>query len=321
MRSLLGFIRRAAFVALIATIAPIPAYADCTTANPSPAAFGSVTSLNLSSQQQSTSSPSAGLSCGGALFAFLVSGNAINGTITSANGGKLRGAAGDAIAYTMFADKNYSQPLNFGQLYNWADTQFVSFLGLGGGSSVALPLFFRTALGSNVAAGTYTDTLTIAWNWHVCSGAGFGSFCLGWNDGQNTATFPVTLTVTNDCTITAPDVNFGSAPTVASFAQVNGSLSLTCTKGMTYTVGLSPGSHAAANGRRQMTSGTNVLQYDIYAANGGTIWGQATNRVGSGGAADGTAVQTFPYVARIYTDQSTPPVGSYTDSVIVDVRY
>ncbi|WP_176039190.1 Csu type fimbrial protein [Burkholderia stabilis] len=321
MRSFLGFIRRAAIAVLVAMIAPTSAHADCVANNPAPAAFGSVTSLNLASQQQSTSSPSAGLSCGGALLAFLVNGNMINGTISSANGGKLTGTTGDAIAYSMFADKDYSKSLNFGQLYNWADTQFMSFLGLGGGSNVALPLFFRTAPGSNVAAGTYTDTLTIAWNWHVCGGAGIGSFCLGWNDGQNTVTFPVTLTVTNDCTIVAPDANFGSAPTVSSFAPVSGSLSLICTKGMTYTVGLSPGSHAAANGRRQMTSGTNVLQYDIYAASSGTVWGQATNRVGSGGSADGTSVKTFPYVARIYSDQSTPPVGTYTDSVIVDVRY
>ena len=72
---------------------------------------------------------------------------------------------------------------------------------------------------------------------------------------------------------------------------------------------------------RQMASGANRLQYDIYGSGGGTVWKQATNRVNSPGAADGQSTQPFPYTARIYTDQPTPPIGTYTDSVIVDVRY
>ena len=37
--------------------------------------------------------------------------------------------------------------------------------------------------------------------------------------------------------------------------------------------------------------------------------------------ADGTTVQTIPYTARIYTNQTTPAAGSYTDSVVVDVSF
>jgi len=295
-------------------------HAQCSTSSTTPAAFGTVTSFAVKNQAQTTSSTNAGVTCNGALAAILVVGNTIKGTITSANNGKLVGPTGDAIPYTLFADKNYSTQINFGATNDWASTQFISFLGFGGGSAVPLPLYLRTVIGSNVAAGTYTDTLTINWNWHVCAGIGL-ILCIGWNDGSATVTVPVTLTVTNDCTINAPNVNFGTAPTVSSFTPVNGRLSLTCTKGMAYTVGLSPGSNAAANGRRQMVNGANRLQYDLYSAGGGTVWGQTINRVNSPGAADGQSVQAFPYTARIYTDQPTPPIGAYTDSVIVDVRF
>ncbi|AXK63790.1 spore coat U domain-containing protein [Burkholderia sp. IDO3] len=319
MKTIRKLLRRVALTALLALLVPLQAHADCTAASPMPAAFGTVTSFVVKNQAQSTSSSNIGLSCSGALATFLVVGNYINGTISSANGGVLTGPTGDKITYSIFADKNYSTQLNFGQTNNWASTQFLNFIGIGGGS-VSLPLYLRTGVGANVAAGTYTDTLTINWSWHVCSGIGI-IVCIGWTDGSTSVTVPVTLTVTNDCLINAPDVNFGAAPTVASFAPVNGSLSLTCTKGMVYTVGLSPGNNAAANGRRQMASGANRLQYDIYGSGGGTVWKQATNRVNSPGAADGQSTQPFPYTARIYTDQPTPPIGTYTDSVIVDVRY
>ncbi|KWF16656.1 spore coat U domain-containing protein [Burkholderia pseudomultivorans] len=320
MEIMCKLLRRIVLTAALGLLAPLHAHADCTTSTPMPAAFGTVTSFAVKNQAQTTSSVNSGVSCGGALAALLVIGNYINGTIASANGGKLTGPTGDAIPYTLYADKDYSTQLNPGQTYNWASTQFLSFLGLGGGSSVPLPLYLRTSIGSNVAAGTYTDMLTINWNWHVCGGIGI-VFCIGWNDGATTVTVPVTLTVTNDCMINAPDVSFGAAPTVSSFAPVSGSLSLVCTKGMVYTVGLSAGNNAAASGRRQMASGANRLQYDLYSAGGSTVWGQATNRVNSAGAADGQSTQQFPYAARIYPDQATPPIGTYTDSVVVDVRY
>ncbi|PAJ77991.1 Csu type fimbrial protein [Burkholderia ubonensis] len=295
------------------------AYAGCEAANPVSAGFGTVASFDVANRAQSTSSTNIGLSCGGGLATLLVIGNSINGTITSANGGKMTGPNGDAIPYSMFADDKHQISLAFGLPTNWASTQLISILGLGG-KSVPLPLYLRTNPGSNVAAGTYSDTLTIRWDWHVCSGIGF-IFCIGWDDGSASKIVSVTLTVANDCTIDAPDVSFGAAPTVATFASVNGSLSLTCTKGMIYSVGLSPGNHAAANGRRQMASGANRLQYDLFGGGGSTAWGQSSNRASSAGAANGASTQQFPYVARIYTDQATPPVGTYTDSVIVDVRY
>ncbi|MDN7673546.1 spore coat U domain-containing protein [Burkholderia oklahomensis] len=301
--------------------AALHAHASCSVVSAAPASFGTVTSFVAARQPQSTSTTSSGLSCSGALLGLFVIGDQINATITSANGGKLVGSTGDALPYSVFADQNYSIKLDFGVTYNWASGQLLNLLGIFGGPTQTLPLYFRTIQGSNVAAGTYTDTLTIAWNWNYCSGIGILGICLGRDQGSGAAVVPVTITVTNDCVIAAPDVNFGAAPTVAGFAPVTGSVSLTCTKGMVYTVGLSRGTNPHASGRRQMANGANRLQYDIFGAGGGAVWGQSTNRAGSGAAADGQSAQQFPYTARIYSDQQTPAVGTYTDSVVVDVRY
>ncbi|AOJ02185.1 hypothetical protein WS70_10380 [Burkholderia mayonis] len=314
------FVRTAAALAL-SPFAALHAHASCSVVSAAPASFGTVTSFVVASQPQSTSTTSSGLSCSGALLGLFVIGDKINATITSANGGKLVGSTGDSVPYSTFADQNYSIKLDFGVTYNWASGQLLNLLGIFGGPAQTLPLYFRTIQGSNVAAGTYTDTLTISWTWNYCSGIGILGICLGRDQGSGTAVVPVTITVTNDCVIAAPDVNFGAAPTVAGFAPVTGSVSLTCTKGMVYTVGLSSGANPHASGRRQMANGANRLQYDIFGTGGGVVWGQSTNRAGSGAAADGQAAQQFPYTARIYSDQQTPAVGTYTDSVVVDVRY
>ncbi|KGD16020.1 Csu type fimbrial protein [Burkholderia pseudomallei] len=316
----LFFVRIAATLAL-GLFSALHAHATCSVVSAAAASFGTVTSFAVARQPQSTSTTSSGLSCSGALLGLFVIGDQINASITSANGGKLVGPTGDAVPYTVFADQNYSIKLDLGVTYNWASGQLLNLLGIFGGPAQTLPMYFRTVQGSNVAAGTYTDTLTIAWNWDYCSGIGVLGICLGRDRGSGAAVVPVTITVTNDCMIAAPDVNFGAAPTVASFAPVTGSVSLTCTKGMVYTVGLSSGANPHASGRRQMANGANRLQYDIFGPGAAAVWGQSANRAGSGAAADGRSAQQFPYTARLYPDQPTPAVGTYTDSVVVDVRY
>lgn len=314
-------VARVVLMLWLALSGALNAHAQCVTDSATPASFGTVTSFVVKSTQQHTSSTDAGVSCNGGTLVLLTT-NTIDGIITSANNGNLvNSATGDRIAFSLYADSAHSTPLNFGTQYNWASTQLLNLLGLlGNGGSTPVPLYLQTSAGSNVAAGIYTDTLTVQWRWNICD-AGVLVLCLAYSTGSGTSTIPVTLVVTNDCTITAPNVNFGSAASVAGFLPVTGSVSLTCTKGMSYTVGLSAGAQPAANGRRRMVSGSNYLQYDIYSGGAGAVWGDATNRVSSAGAADGVSSQHFPYTASIYTDQATPPVGTYTDSVVVDVRY
>ena len=138
-----------------------------------------------------------------------------------------------------------------------------------------MPLYLGTTIGSNVAAGVYTETLSIFWNWNYCSGIGIGSVCVGRDINSGTTTLTVNLTVSNDCTITAPNIAFGSAPVVSAFTPVTGqTINLACTKGSAYTVGLSDGQNPLSiGGRRRMISGSNYLAYDIFKSAGSTRWG------------------------------------------------
>ena len=138
------------------------------------------------------------------------------------------------------------------------------------------------------------------------------------------------MTVSNDCVITAPNISFGSAPVISAFATVTGqTINLACTKGSAYTVGLSDGQHpVSAGGRRQMISGSNYLAYDIFKSAGSTRWGSvgsarrsSTDAEVNPGNGLGTGSQIFNYNARIYTDQSTPPAGTYIDNVVLDVGF
>lgn len=168
----------------------------------------------------------------------------------------------------------------------------------------------------------------MAWSWNYCAGIGLGGLCAGRDINSGSQNLYVSLTVTNDCQITTPTISFSSAPVVAGFGTVSQSLSVSCTKGSNYTVGLDDGQNAA-NGRRRMKSAANnYLAYDIFKSAGAVRWGSvgAARRASADadvnpGTGTGTGSQVFNYNAKVYTDQATPPAATYTDSVILDVQF
>lgn len=320
MRSVSGL----ALVLTAAVTLSMPDRADaaCTVVAASDASFGAATSFAAQSTSLQTSTPNAGLNCSGAVLNVLREDDHLYATLQSAHGG-LRGPTGDIIPYGAYGDSTTNYPIPFNVQYDYASGQLLNLLGLFGGPSTDLPMFFRTVIGANVAAGVYTDTITIQWDWDYCTGVGLLGVCLGRDQGSGTSSFQVTMTVTNACEVSsAPDVALGQAPTASSFTPVSQSLSVLCTKDLAvYTVGLSAGQHEAG-GRRRMSTAGHELQYDIFKPGGGTVWGDTgSNRVTSDAPANGVTPQIFDYVVSVYPDQATPPVGIYTDVVIVDVSF
>lgn len=180
-----------------------------------------------------------------------------------------------------------------------------------------------------MAAGLYQETLNLAWSWDYCVGVAVGGLCLAGRDsGSGTRTLNVSLTVSNDCQITTPNISFGSAPVVGGFGTVSQSVSLSCTKGSSYTVGLNDGENVSGGRRRMKSSANNYLAYDIFKSAGAVRWGSLTTARRSSSDADvnpgngtGLGSQVFNYNAKVYTDQTTPPAASYTDNVILDVQF
>ncbi|MDU4094295.1 MAG: spore coat U domain-containing protein [Pantoea sp.] len=326
-------IRLALFLALLLGGFSGTLHAACTLPA-STASFGSVTSFAVNSTV-STTSTTANVNCGAGTTLSLLSGNNITLRLASASGpsgtrGSLRaaGSSSDSIPVQLCTAATCATELTIGgAAVTYNETQLPSLIGPLGGLNFAVPLYLRTVPGQVVAAGTYSGTLNVAVTYRVCTGLGALGLCLLGQDQNGSGTIPITvnLTITNDCTtITAPNISFGSAPLVSSFSAVSQSINVICTKGSTYTVGLSNGNNANGN-VRNMANGTNRLSYEIYKGSGSNRWGPAgTERQSSANAtsvsSDGLT-RTFPYTARILTTQSTPPAGNYTDNVVVDLAF
>lgn len=314
----------------MALVLPGEAYAACSVVSTTPVAFGSLSSVAVSNNPQPSSTLNAGLKCSGSLLSLLTTNDHFYATVTSTQTGLL-GPTGDIIGYTLYANDSTSYPITRGVAFDFARNGIIDALGLlGSVVPKTVPIYLRTTLGSHVAAGVYTETLSIFWNWNYCSGIGIGFICTGRDIDKGTTTLTVSLTVANDCTITAPNIRFGSAPVVSGFAPVTGqTINIACTKGSAYTVGLSDGQQPlSVGGRRRMMSSGNYLAYDIFKSAGTTRWGSVGSARRASADAEinpgnglGNGSQVFNYNAKIYTDQATPPAGEYLDSVVLDVGF
>ncbi|MDA8481128.1 spore coat U domain-containing protein [Citrobacter sp. Awk 4] len=205
--------------------------------------------------------------------------------------------------------------------YTWSGTTLLALLG---SKRFTLPLYFHTLTGQNVSAGPYQLIFNFNVYYNICQVGALGA-CITTQTNTVATTLQLILTVTNDCiTITAPNVNFGSAPLVKNFPTITQSVSVTCTKGSTYSVGINNGSNASGN-VRNMASGGNRLSYEIYKGSTTERWGSSgTERWASSDSSslssDGL-LRTYNYTAKILNTQTTPPAGTYTDTVVVDIAF
>lgn len=127
-----------------------------------------------------------------------------NATITDVIPTRLCGLSGCAS----------NSEVQISQTYTWSGN---TLLGLLGSKQYNIPLYFRTVAGQNVTAGPYQVLLTFSINYNVCS-VGVLGLCTTPQTGTATTSILLNMTVTNDCSaMTAPDVNFNSAPLVQNF--------------------------------------------------------------------------------------------------------
>lgn len=117
-------------------------------------------------------------------------------------------------------------------------------------------------------------------------------------------------------TVSPTDVDFGNVLSSATNVDNAGSLSVTCTQGTGYTIGLDNGQNFS--GSRRMIKGTDFVAYGLYRDPARTLaWG---NIAGSVLAGTGTgAVQVIPVYGRIPSANS--PSGDYADVVVATVTY
>jgi spore coat protein U-like protein len=315
---------------LLALLAPTTAKADCMASSAS-ASLGNPSSFAVASTAQGVST-SSGFTCAGSGVVTLITTNTVTATAlaTHSDGTLARlhdAATGDYIPFVICRDSSCAETYPLGSQITWSSTTLLGLLNLFSGPGGTLPIYIRTVPGSHVAAGTYTGTVTLSWNWNICTiGALF--LCLTRDTGTATSTIAVSLVVERDCAVSAPAVNFGSAALIESFDPVTRTLTVRCSKGTSYTVGISDGLHGL-NGIRRLAGGGNFMAYDLFfPASSGARWGSVgAERRGSGqatanpGTLDGVTNQTYTYRAEIIAGQATPPPGTYTDTLTVDIQF
>jgi spore coat protein U-like protein len=129
--------------------------------------------------------------------------------------------------------------------------------------------------------------------------------------------------VAKNCTVSATALPFGSYNGVA--LNVSSAVTVTCTSGTTYTVGLDQGKAAGATvTTRQMnitqpgTAGTGLNYNLLTTSYTGTNWGNTT---GSWVSGSGTGSPVPITVYGVLPAGQFLPTGSYTDTITATVTY
>lgn len=293
-------------------------YATCTAASNS-ASFGSVSSLTLQTTPQSVTVTNS-FACTGLSALFeLAPNNLLNVTfLTSANASgntpRLYNAiTGTYVPYSICNNTTCSSNYSLGNTVNWLSNVISALLN---SSAANLPITLITHSAVNVPAGVYTDTLTLGWNFSICTG--IFPLCI-YITGAPTTTIAVTLIVVNDCQIlSTPDVNFGSAGLPSQFNSVTSDVNVRCTLNANYGVTLTSNNSSDGNWRQLSSngsSGTHYLQYQVRDTHDNVITTDSQSFVGSG------TPQSIPYTYVMNPNQPLQPAGTYTDTIIVTVSY
>lgn len=134
-----------------------------------------------------------------------------------------------------------------------------------------------------------------------------------------TGVMTVSATVQASCSVTAEPFNFGTiAISESPLASGTSTISVTCTNGTSYTVGLDGGAHQDVTDRL-MSSGINTLNYQLYSDSGKTsIWG---NTVGTRVQGTGSGLAQALTVYGAVPVQTIPAPGTYVDLINITVDY
>ena len=144
--------------------------------------------------------------------------------------------------------------------------------------------------------------------------------------GTASGSLGVSATVVNSCSVGSATLSFGTVnPAIGSIGSLSSLMSVTCTLGTVFSVGLGDGSWPlSANGQRRLKGGTtgSFLNYNLFqdAANltrfGLSIPAQLlSNQVGLG-----VLPTTVPVFGAIPSGQSAP-ADTYTDTIPITVSY
>jgi spore coat protein U-like protein len=133
-------------------------------------------------------------------------------------------------------------------------------------------------------------------------------------------TFSATGTVSGNCLVSAVNIDFGTHGNIGANVDTTGLLSVSCTPGTTYNVGLGDGNANAGPTGRKMSLSSATIAYGLYSDSARTrVWGSTIGTNTTAATGNG-AVQPYTVYARV-PPQPLPSAGVYIDTIIVTITY
>ena len=317
MPSTLKCLLRALVVFLFWQIGPADAAISCSV-SATGLAFGDVTSALLANQTSSTTGT----------ITFNCTGFAASSTATvclsldtyNASTTRSMTSGANTLNYQIYQNSSFTT--------RWGDradgdvvTIHVSTNSSGAASGSAT-MYAQVLTGqTTLPAGSYSQTIPSGANNELAAANGTATPCTSITSNTTGISFTTTATVSNICSISTANINFGSVPNLSSSVAATGSIILQCTHGDAYNVGLNAGSGSGATiANRLMTYGSYTVTYSLYQNSAhSVVWGNTigTNTVSGTGSG---ATQTLT-VYGLVPVQTAPAAGTFNDTVVATVTY
>lgn len=173
---------------------------------------------------------------------------------------------------------------------------------------------------TNRPAGDYTDTVILNGNYASFVGASPFNDCNFSGTSAAPVSFDVTATVPSNCNIAATPLTFPTQVIFDADVTAQSAITVSCTNGSPYWVGLDNGLNSIS-GQRRMRSGPNYINYDLFRDAGLSMrWGATKNvdTVSGTGASSGTTLTVYGVAPKPLT---LPMPATYTDSVVATVNF
>jgi spore coat protein U-like protein len=202
------------------------------------------------------------------------------------------------------------------------------FADASGNYSTTITAYGRVFAGQTaMPAGSYGSSFTSTADSTSRFALAYRNCCLACNSTSSfsvtSAPFMVSASVVAGCTVTANDLSFGTASLLSSNVDSTSSVSVTCTSGLGYAVGLSQGTTPGGTTTTRLmkhASAASTVPYGMYSDAARTAnWGNSTSD-DVNGTGTGSAVNHTVY-GRVPAQGVAPEAGSYSDTVTVTITY
>ena len=150
------------------------------------------------------------------------------------------------------------------------------------------------------------------------------AFAMAGTAAAQTATGSLTVTadVPESCSVNSPTLAFGSITDLSVATTATATLSVTCTFGLDYTIGLDDGANYASS-TRNMIDSTHLLAYELHRDAARTqVWGDAVVGDRATGTGNGGSADSHTVYGRVPAQINTAYAGTaYTDTVGITVYF